>query len=326
MDPVPFSFPAPTALATPAAAGRPAAKGDDVVSRLQQSELFRDYQDAFQTATGLPLTLRPAGSFQPPLYGCRLTNAFCALMTGTSRTCAACLQVQQEAEAGALTGAKTVQCFSGMSESVVPIRVGEQVIAYLQTGQVLLRAPSERAFQAALAQLARWGAEVDVKAFRDAYFATRVLPKTRYLAALRLLGSFAHHLSLLTNELVLRSAAAEPPAAARARAFIAAHLGEPLALEQVARAANMSPFYFCKVFKQATGLTFTHYVARARIERTKQLLLNPHMRISEAAYEAGFQSLSQFNRVFRRIAGESPTRYRAHLHGAGARHPMPFAA
>jgi AraC-like DNA-binding protein len=67
-------------------------------------------------------------------------------------------------------------------------------------------------------------------------------------------------------------------------------------------------------------------VARARIERTKQLLLNPHMRISEAAYEAGFQSLSQFNRVFRRIAGESPTRYRAHLHGAGARHPMPFAA
>jgi AraC-like DNA-binding protein len=131
---------------------------------------------------------------------------------------------------------------------------------------------------------------------------------------------------LLTNELVLRSAAAEAPAAGRARAFIAAHLGEPLALQQVARAANMSPFYFCKVFKQATGLTFTHYVARARIERTKQLLLNPHMRISEAAYEAGFQSLSQFNRVFRRIAGESPTRYRAHLHGAGARQPMPFAA
>lgn len=72
----------------------------------------------------------------------------------------------------------------------------------------------------------------------------------------------------------------------------------------------MSAFYFCKVFKGATGLTFTDYIARARIEKTKQLLLNPHMRVSEAAYEAGFQSLSQFNRVFRRIVGESPTTYR----------------
>ncbi len=135
MDASPLSACSAT-FASPAAStapGRLSARGEDVVTRLQQSELFRDYQDAFQTATGLPLTLRPAGSFQPPLHGCRLTNAFCALMIGASRTCATCLQLQQEAESGALNGAKTVQCFSGMSESVVPIRVGEQVIAYLQT-------------------------------------------------------------------------------------------------------------------------------------------------------------------------------------------------
>jgi AraC-like DNA-binding protein len=129
---------------------------------------------------------------------------------------------------------------------------------------------------------------------------------------------------------MIKTASAEPPAAVKARAFIAEHLGESLTLEQVARAANMSAFYFCKVFKSATGLTFTNYVARARIEKTKQLLLNPHVRISEAAYEAGFQSLSQFNRVFRRIAGESPTSYREHLHGPTsairASHAMAFAA
>jgi AraC-like DNA-binding protein len=54
-----------------------------------------------------------------------------------------------------------------------------------------------------------------------------------------------------------------------------------------------------------------------RVEKVRNLLLNPHKRVSEAAYEAGFQSLSQFNRVFRRIAGESPTTYRERLHGAG---------
>jgi AraC-like DNA-binding protein len=67
------------------------------------------------------------------------------------------------------------------------------------------------------------------------------------------------------------------------------------------------------MFKQATGLTFTDYLARVRVEKVKNLLLNPHKRISEAAYEAGFQSLSQFNRVFRKIAGEAPTLWREKL-------------
>ena len=57
-------------------------------------------------------------------------------------------------------------------------------------------------------------------------------------------------------------------------------------------------------------MTFTEYLARIRVEMVKKLLLNPHTRISEAAFEVGFQSLSQFNRVFRRFAGESPSDYR----------------
>ena len=60
------------------------------------------------------------------------------------------------------------------------------------------------------------------------------------------------------------------------------------------------------------------HLARVRVEKVKNLLLNPHKRVSEAAYEAGCQSLSQFNRVFRRIAGESPTVHRERLHGAAA--------
>jgi AraC-like DNA-binding protein len=50
------------------------------------------------------------------------------------------------------------------------------------------------------------------------------------------------------------------------------------------------------------------------VEKVKNLLLNPNKRVSEAAYEAGFQSLSQFNRVFRRVAGEAPSVYRDKLH------------
>ena len=54
----------------------------------------------------------------------------------------------------------------------------------------------------------------------------------------------------------------------------------------------------------------------------KNLLLNPHKRVSEAAFEAGFQSLSQFNRVFKKIEGMSPSDFREQLHADGAAAPV----
>ena len=212
---------------------------------------------------------------------------------------------------------KTLRCFAGLSESVVPVRLGQKVIGYLQTGQVMLQPPDDKSFAAAMAGLAKWRAVADTEELRTAYFETRVLTRARYGAVLRLLASFAQHLSLVANEVMVRQTAAEPAAVGRARIFIADHLGEELTLEQVARAACTSPFYFCKIFKAATGVTFTDYVARLRVEAAKRLLVNPQTRISEAAYTSGFQSLSQFNRVFRRVEGQSPTDYRAHLPSAG---------
>jgi AraC-like DNA-binding protein len=302
---------------------RPAS---DVVSRLRESQIFRDYQQAFETATGLPLVLRAAGSFQPPLQGSRQLNPFCALMAAMNKSCAACLQLQQRIEDEAHAGPCTLQCFAGLNESAVPIQVGEKVIGYLQTGQVMLRKPTEASFRRAMRQLAVWNSSLDTEKLHDAFFNTRVVAKGHYEATLRLLASFAQHLSLLSNELVITEATAEPPVITKARAFIADHLGEDLTLGQVAQAVHVSTTYFCKLFKAALGINFTDYVARVRIEAVKQLLLNPHKRVSEAAYEAGFQSLSQFNRVFRRVAGEAPSMYRENLHGHGTRRTLVVAA
>ena len=292
----------------PECAAEPAHRHHGLVTRLQDSQLFRDYRSAFQTATGLPLVLRVAGAFDAPLAGSKQINPFCALMAGRSRSCAACLQLQERVEREAIAESKTLQCFAGLSESVVPIRLGDTIVAYLQTGQVMFRPPTRARFRSALRQLEEWMVEADAVALEKAYFRTRVLARPHYDATVRLLASFAQHLSLLSNELMIKEAAAEPPAVAKGRAYIAEHLGEPISLTQVAAAANTSAFYFCKIFKHAVGLTFTDYLARTRVEKTKQLLLNPNVRVSEAAYAAGFQSLSQFNRVFRRVTGESPTR------------------
>jgi AraC-like DNA-binding protein len=69
------------------------------------------------------------------------------------------------------------------------------------------------------------------------------------------------------------------------------------------------------MFKKAAGMTFTEYVSRVRIEKAKNLLLNPHARVSEVAFASGFQSIPHFNRVFRKYAGMAPRAYRASTRG-----------
>src|SRR2546426_12101083 len=118
---------------------------------------------------------------------------------------------------------------------------------------------------------------------------------------------------MLSNQIVVRRENAEPPVIARAKEFIREHQAEHLSLGQVAKAVNTSTFYFCKMFKKTTGVNFTEYVSRVRIEKAKDLLLNPNLRVSEIAYEVGFQSLTHFNRVFKRILGQSPTENRGQL-------------
>src|SRR5205814_5816740 len=98
----------------------------------------------------------------------------------------------------------------------------------------------------------------------------------------------------------------------KAKQYIQENQTEDLSLGQVAKAINTSTFYFCKMFKKVTGINFTDYLSRIRIEKAKNLLLNPNLRISEIAYAVGFQSLTHFNRVFRQHVGESPTNYRRH--------------
>lgn len=97
----------------------------------------------------------------------------------------------------------------------------------------------------------------------------------------------------------------------------------------VAKSVNISANHLSEKFKEVTGENFVKYVARTRYEKARELLHDPDLRVSEAAFAAGFQSLSQFNRVFKNLAGQSPTEYRAvarfsgngHGNGKGARKP-----
>jgi len=281
-----------------------------LVEKLSQSAIYRDYARAFSAATGLPLALRPVEHWRLGMDGAANENPFCELMARSNRVCAACLEVQRKLTQKVGHRSRTVTCFAGLSDSAVPIRVGDQLIGFLQTGQVLFKQPTKFRFDQTARKLVDWGVHVDLGKAREAYFHTKVLTKKQYRAMLRLLEIFGRHLSILSNQIAVENSAAQPVSVARAKQFIARNQDGAICLATVAKAVNTSTFYFCKLFKRATGLTFTDYVARVRIEKAKTLLLDPNQRVSEVAYDVGFQSLTHFNRVFRKIVGRSPTSYR----------------
>jgi YesN/AraC family two-component response regulator len=104
---------------------------------------------------------------------------------------------------------------------------------------------------------------------------------------------------------------AEPVAIWKARKYIDEHSREELSLTRVAKAVNMNANYLSENFKQVTGIKFVDYVAHARFKNACDLLRSSRLRISEIAFAVGFQSLSQFNRVFKKLCGKSPTQFRA---------------
>ena len=283
-----------------------------LIQRLSRSELYADYQKAFGDATELPLTLRPLEFWQLAHRKQTHENPFCAMMAQANRTCAASLENQQRAVEGAKDGPATSTCFTGLCDTAVPIKLGERTIGFLQTGQVALEeAPSEARFGRIANRFAEWGSQIDLNQLKEAYFHSKVLSRSRYAGVVGLLEVFAKHLSMVANQIAMREAESESPLVRRARAYIAGHHEDPLSLEEVANAMHVSTCYFCKMFKKATGLTFTNYLGRIRIEKAKELLLNPHLRVSKIAYIVGFQSLTHFNRIFSKLTGESPTLFRA---------------
>ena len=284
-----------------------------LLRRIANSERFKIYQDAFRTATGLPLRIVSADPEKWCLDDQSVNRSpFCEALNLCNSACGACLEtnrrLMQEAE---VNGPTTCHCFAGLCATAVPIKMGASVIGFLKTGQVFSQTPTEEQFDVLLGAIGR--KTLNVKArniLRTAYMETRFVEPKRYQSMVTLLESFGEQLSEHADSLTIIEEGSEPAAIAKARKYIHENLDQPLPLGQVARQAGLSESHFCRLFKDSAGLTLTDYVNRCRIDWAKRELLKPEARISEIAFLVGYQSLSQFNRSFVRIVGLSPTLYR----------------
>lgn len=95
--------------------------------------------------------------------------------------------------------------------------------------------------------------------------------------------------------------------------FIDANLSHKISLEEMAEQVSLSPFHFCRVFKEATGVTPHAYLTDRRIDYAKKGLLSDHVSILDVALSAGFSDASHFSRVFNKCTGSTPSEYRREM-------------
>jgi Response regulator containing CheY-like receiver domain and AraC-type DNA-binding domain len=109
----------------------------------------------------------------------------------------------------------------------------------------------------------------------------------------------------------------EPPADSVAHkiytitSFIHSNYRERLSLEQISERFFISPYYLSHQFRNTTGFTLVNYIQMTRVRNAQQLLLYTDMKVSDIAEECGFNSFSQFNRVFNKFCGMSPSAFRS---------------
>lgn len=321
-----------------------AAFYETVIAKLQATDDYREYETAFQDATGLPLTLEPASRLTVALCSKhQARTSFCSLMNEAGHSCHTCQalhrgiekemgidesdSIEREAAAGttfteksptsvgSITNAfgdapRTFECFAGLCETMVPVKAGNTLLAFLKTGQVMVKEPTRDAFRHAMSQLNENKSDSEVTAFEKAYFSTPIVPPAKYRAMTTLLKTYAKQLSLASERILTELDNLEPESIRKAKTYLANNYQKSLTLNEVATAAGMSHFHFSKRFKETVGIGFAEYLSRLRISECKKILWNPNRSITEAAFECGFQSMASFNRAWNKFESQSPKEYR----------------
>jgi AraC-like DNA-binding protein/ligand-binding sensor protein len=286
-----------------------------VFEDLARLPVVQFYETAFRKATGVSLKVVPRDGAPNGRYFGDCENDFCALIACTPEGCAACLEDEARAQqcVARKLSQQQVHCYAGLTVLGAPIFVEGRHVATLLSGQVFRREPTERDFLMVMKMLGRepdsdWGQKA-----RKAYFETPVITADRVQAVVQILNVFAQYLGEMASRQAIACSEVEPDAVANAKQFVQEHVDDSITLEQVVQHVHVSRFYFCKLFKKATGMTLTEYVSRVRVEKAKALLGDPSRRISEVVFAAGFGSIPRFNSVFKRQVGMAPSEYRASL-------------
>jgi AraC-like DNA-binding protein len=272
----------------------------------RQAGTVEGWLKALEQSFGTCVRMIPAGS-ESVLSG---NGRVCRALDDLHGPRALCRQVHRAVHAAAAgTGCpQRVRCPLGFLLLSMPVQTRREFFGQIEFGPLMVE-PADRAeFERSLGRLGvppgLW------PPLQSALGALSVIRDESTRGVLALLQRVASAIADEMPRAASGDAAQMPIAVAEARRFAEQHLGDKIALADVARHVTLSADHFSRLFRCTLGMPFGEYVNRCRVARAQQLLAGSARRVAEVSFACGFDSVPHFNRVFRRIAGTSPTRFR----------------
>ena len=121
---------------------------------------------------------------------------------------------------------------------------------------------------------------------------------------------FLSHIERAVNMINTANAAKTEDVAGKAKKYIDLHYQEDISLDDLSGKYDISPFYFSKVFKTQTGVTFTDYLTGVRVNKARELLEGTNKSMKEICSEVGYSDPNYFSRIFKKNTGVTPTEYK----------------
>jgi AraC-like DNA-binding protein len=287
---------------------------------IRRTPWFRRHARAYEVESGLPLRLVSATNLEKLAGRWEMLSPFCAALHARIGTPGSCrrplLGAIRHAAGQAPDEPVGLCCPAGLALYAAPIGRATPDGLWLVTGGVLEKRGDgddvgrvRRRLTALLE--GRPGARGD--AVDKLMRLLHVMPAAHLHAHVRMMSLFGALLGIRVDGFMQCLRTWESPSIRKAKSLIESGHGDTLRRNEIARACGMSPSHFSRTFHRQTGFRFRTYVNLARLDEWKKLLADPGVTISEAAFRAGFQSISQANRVFRADTGCSPNAWRHRL-------------
>jgi AraC-like DNA-binding protein len=291
---------------------------DTVFERLAESPLFAEFTELLVKMTGLVMALNsPEGAVRQS-YGPRAGNPLCRFIRADSEgrlRCERCDRLHYKS-AAAENKSLLYRCHAGFWDMAVPVTAQGRHIATISSGQVLSAPPSEEGFRRLLTHLPM--PEAPKAALRRAYFKSPYMDREKIHCVMRLLELFARQLCESIQRIDELEARLDNPEIRCAKEFVEINHSDPsTGLSGAAAAAGLSAAHFSHVFKQRTGKSFVRFLQETRIKSALKLMRGTEKSITQICFECGFNSLTNFNRVFRKITGRGPREFRREITGGG---------
>lgn len=278
---------------------------------LAQSREFADFSALLHNLVGMTVGIfDPRGERVVTVFRPDAESPLCRLVHSTAEgwaRCMACNRLHFN-EAACTRQACRYVCHAGLVDIAIPVFAEGTHVATISTGQLLPAPASDEGFQSIRDRLQ--GLPVSERALRRAYDRAPFLEEDKLDAGIKLLSFFANY--LMRMGLTLRGMAErrERPEIAVALRYVEDHFREQLTVADVCREVCLSADHFSTLFRRATGRTLVAYVQQRRVDEAKVLLTATRKSITEICLACGFNSLTHFNRVFRRWTSKSPRQYR----------------